>query len=301
VISAATQTSLEDPGLSWSQLRAFEACARLSSFGGAALALSVTTSAVRFQVGLLEGRLGVALFERQGGRLMLTDIGQTFARQIARPVQDLLAACAAATQSAHDAPLTLTAPPLFARQFLIGATFLTWCDVNRVRLDISDTKRDLFIPDLIAAIRLSPDADPELAITHLLNVELCIAASPGSAADARSDDPAWWERQTLLSPRASENGWAAAWRALNITEAIAPRTLPYSSYAAALEAACAGSGLILAPLPFAQREIDAGRLVPISDVRVHAKNGYALIMRKGFAVTPRGRALARQLVRLCSS
>src|ERR1700687_6213493 len=65
----------KDPGLTWSQLRGFEACARLSSFNAAAAELNLTASAVRHQAGLLEARIGVKLLERQGGRLSLTSTG----------------------------------------------------------------------------------------------------------------------------------------------------------------------------------------------------------------------------------
>src|SRR6266481_1100680 len=94
----------KDPGLSWSQLRAFEACARLSSFNAAAAELNLTASAIRYQAGLLEGRLGVKLFERQGGQLSLTTTGTNFARQISRPMRDLTRACAEARRMGATAP-----------------------------------------------------------------------------------------------------------------------------------------------------------------------------------------------------
>jgi LysR family transcriptional regulator, glycine cleavage system transcriptional activator len=290
----------DDPSLSWSQLRAFEACVRLSSFNAAALKLSVSAAAVRFQIGLLESRLGVPLFERQGGRLFPTAIGQAFARQIARPMDDLRTACATAQQSAANACLTLTAPPLFARQFLLDESFLRWCDAHQVRLDISDSKRDLLAPGLIAAIRLGADDDPDLVNVPVLSIELCVAAAPSLALDAKPNDPKWWASQTLLTPSASKDGWKAVWPMLKVEESFAPRMLPYSSYSAALEAACASSGLILAPLPFAEKEIVAGRLLSISAVRIQSRTGYSLVMRKAFATSRRGRALTRKLVRTVS-
>jgi LysR family transcriptional regulator, glycine cleavage system transcriptional activator len=293
------QATIDDPGLSWSQLRAFEACARLSSFAAAALSLSVTASAVRYQIGLLEARLGVALFERQGGRLALTKIGETFARQIKRPMCDLLNACATATQSALEAPITLSAPPLFAREFLLGGPFLAWCDANNVRLDVSDAKRELFGPTPIAVIRLGADEDADVTLTPLLTVALRIAAHPDIARNAQPADAAWWASQTLLCPSAAHNGWLAVWQALQLPDAIASRTVPYSSYAAAMEAACAGTGLILAPLPFAKKEFIEGRLLAVSDIRVETRIEYALITRNELAGSTRGRALKRRLIGIC--
>ena len=150
----AAEHPAKDPGLSWSQLRAFDASARLLSFNAAAASLNLTPAAVRYQVGLLEARLGVRLYDRQGGRLALTAAGASFRGRIARPMQELAKACADASQSASAAPLLLTAPPLFARQYLFGNRFLRWCDANDIRLEVTDSKRDLFGRDQIVAIRL---------------------------------------------------------------------------------------------------------------------------------------------------
>jgi len=286
----------QDPGLSWSQLRAFSACARLSSFNGAATALNLTAAAVRHQVALLEARLGAQLFQRQGGRISLTQIGSAFAREIDRPMRDLLRACASAGRAALAAPITLTAPPLFAREFLFDSRFLAWCDENLVQLDVTDTRRDLFAPTPIAAVRLGAEADPELSRTQLLDVELVLAAVPALASQARVRDPGWWRRQVLLSPKVSDPAWPLAWRALRLADVAPARVLRFTSYAAALEEARAGRGVILAALPFVAAEFTANRLRPISDLRIPSPIGYSLVMRRELAATPKGRALRRRVL-----
>jgi LysR family glycine cleavage system transcriptional activator len=286
----------KDPGLSWSQLRAFEACARLSSFNAAAAELNLTASAIRYQAGLLEGRIGVKLLDRQGGRLSLTSAGTAFARQISRPMRELVRACADAGSSAATAPITLTAPPLFARQFLFDRRFLRWCDDNQVRLDVTDAKRDLLTTDQIVAVRLDAEEDADLAATPILGVELVLAAAPSVAALARPSDPAWWAEQILLCPSVSDNAWPWAWRVLKLPAPKTTRPLRFSSYAAALEAACAGHGVLLAPLPFSEREFVAGRLSRLSDVRLSSRIGYSLVMRRELALLPRGRSLQRRVL-----
>jgi DNA-binding transcriptional LysR family regulator len=54
------------------------------SVNGAALRLNITASAVRYQIALLESRLGTRLFERRGGRLALTPVGASFQRRLER-------------------------------------------------------------------------------------------------------------------------------------------------------------------------------------------------------------------------
>ena len=292
----ATEEFAKDPGLSWSQLRAFEACAKLMSFNAAAASLNLTPAAVRYQVGLLEARLGVRLYDRQGGRLALTTIGTAFRGRIARPMQELAKACADASQSATAATLLLTVPPLFARQFLFGDRFLRWCDANFVKLDVTDSRRDLFGPDQIVAIRLGAEPIPDLSMTPVLAVKLVLAAAPTVVAKARVLEAAWWSKQNLLTPSVSEAAWEKVWLALDLREQMVPRHRRFSSYAAALEAACAGQGILLAALPFAEREFGAGRLARLSKMRISSPVGYSIVMRAEVAASRRGRMLRQRLM-----
>ena len=292
----ATEEFAKDPGLSWSQLRAFEACAKLLSFNAAAASLNLTPAAVRYQVGLLEARLGVRLYDRQGGRLALTTIGAAFRGRIVRPMQELAKACADASQSATAATLLLTVPPLFARQFLFGDRFLRWCDANFVKLDVTDSRRDLFGPDQIVAIRLGAEPIPDLSMTPVLAVKLVLAAAPAIVAKARVLEAAWWSKQNLLTPSVSEAAWEKVWLALDLREQMVPRHRRFSSYAAALEAACAGQGILLAALPFAEREFGAGRLARLSKIRISSPVGYSIVMRAEVAASRRGRLLRQRLM-----
>jgi LysR family glycine cleavage system transcriptional activator len=292
----ALEHPLKDPGLSWSQLRAFEASARLLSFNAAAASLNLTPAAVRYQVGLLEARLGVRLCERRGGQLALTRTGAAFRGRIARPMQELARACADASQSALASPLLLTAPPMFARQFLFGERFLKWCDANLVKLEVTDSMRDLTGPDQIVAVRLGAERAPDLSLTPVQAVKLTLAAAPAIAAAARIADAAWWSEQNLLTPSVSEVGWERAWRALGLTGKVTPRHRRFSSYATALEATCSGQGILLAALPFAEKEFGTGRLARLSRIQFASPVGFSIAMRMEIATSRRGRALRQRLI-----
>ena len=282
------------PWLSWSQLRAFEACARLLNFTAAAAALGLTPAAVRYQVTLLEDRAGGLLFERNGGRLVLTAAGLAFARRIDRPMRELQSACQAiAVHSAED-PLTLTAPPMFARHFLFEPRFMKWCETNLVQLDVTDATRDLFARRQTVAIRMSARPETGLMVTPLLKVALILASSPEIAATAEPSSVSWWENQTVISSEVSERAWLAMWKAFRLP-AIAPRRIQVSSYVAAMDAARQGRGLILAPLPFAQRDLEGGYLAQISDARLTIDEGYSILMHQDLARSATGRRLRRRI------
>ncbi len=77
--------------------------------------------------------------------------------------------------------------------------------------------------------------------------------------------------------------------------------MAYSSYAAAMAAACDGRGMILAPLPFANEEIAVGRLAMVSDQLIEPDSGYAPVMRHASSSSPRGRAIYRKISRIVST
>lgn len=59
-------------------VKAFEAAARCGSFAAAAAEMNVSSAAISRMVRVLEGRLGVALFQRRANRLTLTAHGRTY-------------------------------------------------------------------------------------------------------------------------------------------------------------------------------------------------------------------------------
>lgn len=73
-------------------IRAFEAAARLGSMKEAGKELCVTPGAVSQQVANLESILGIALFERKGGRLSLTSAGAAYLPSLTRALDELEAA-----------------------------------------------------------------------------------------------------------------------------------------------------------------------------------------------------------------
>ena len=75
-------------------------------------------------------------------------------------MRDLVSACKTASRMAAAAPIILTAPPLFSRQFLFDDRFLKWCDGNQVELDITDAKRDPFGPTRSSRLGSEPNRIP---------------------------------------------------------------------------------------------------------------------------------------------
>lgn len=100
-------------------LRVFEAAARHLSFTRAAAELHVTQAAVSQQVKALEAHLGLALFRRMNRRLLLTDPGQGYARQVREALEILREATTRVMIEAGESDLTLSVTPSFAHKWLL--------------------------------------------------------------------------------------------------------------------------------------------------------------------------------------
>lgn len=101
-------------------IRAFEAAARLGSMTLAGQEFSVTPGAVSQQVANLERILGIALFERQGGRLNLSAAGAAYLPSLSVALDSLEAATLdLVTHGGDQSRLVIGALHTFAATWLI--------------------------------------------------------------------------------------------------------------------------------------------------------------------------------------
>lgn len=100
-------------------LRTFDVAARRQSLARAASELGLTDSAVSHQLRRLEEALGVALFEKAGRGVVLTEAGRIFARSVGDALGDILRTAASlADADAKGGRLTIACPPMFASKWL---------------------------------------------------------------------------------------------------------------------------------------------------------------------------------------
>ena len=130
-------------------LRAFEAAARLGSLSAAADELCVTHGAVSRQVRLLEDWAGVAVFERHGKRLSLTDAGRAYRDQLGIALDAVAAASTRLREAGRGVrSLTVNALPTFAMRWLLPrlAAFQRGHADVELRLVTSDEPIDRLAP-----------------------------------------------------------------------------------------------------------------------------------------------------------
>jgi DNA-binding transcriptional LysR family regulator len=260
--------------LTLAQLQSFVLVARHGSVKAAAAELEVTEPAVSVAVAALRKELGDELFVRDGRGIALTPGG----RRLAALASEILGLAEQARRSVHDSPgatrrMQVVATSLVAEHVgpLIDA--FTARD-DGLEVAVETVPGDAFgemLEHRRADIALGPHPGPErsgaIAAAPFLRCRLVVVASPGHPlAGAREVAPSVLagERWLVGEPEVDSTTGAGLFFARNGLE---PRDVAtYSSQAAAIAAAVAGEGVVLALARAVVEEVRRRALVRL-DVR----------------------------------
>lgn len=252
-------------------LRAFEVLGRVGGIRRTALALGIDHTVVSRHLRALEDWLGVALVDRAGGRLMLTEAGRAYHVRVSAAVHDLLAATRDAMAAGSSEGVRLWAVPGFATQWLSDqlADFERSDPGFAVELRPTDACANLAQFEADADIRFYGDdwpprpGGPGLQALELARPPLMIVASPALAATLRLSGP-----DDLLSAPLLHEEHHEQWRAWLTHNGVAPEralTGPLLWHAhLAIAAARQGRGLALANRYLVGRDLAAGALVELT-------------------------------------
>jgi LysR family transcriptional regulator, low CO2-responsive transcriptional regulator len=247
------------------QLQSFVLVARHGSVKAAAAELEVTEPAVSVAVAALRKELGDELFVRSGRGIALTPGG----RRLAALAGEILGLAEQARRSVQEVPgqprqLQIAATSIVAEHIgpLIDA--FTARGGSGLEISVQDVQGGSFADSLEhrrADIALGPhpglDRSTTIASVPFLRCRLMIVAAPGHPlASARNIPPSsladerWVIGPQEIDPTTTVGLFFAR-------TGLAPRDIaPYTSHAAAIAAAAAGEGIILA---LAHSVIDAMR------------------------------------------
>jgi LysR family glycine cleavage system transcriptional activator len=261
-------------------LRVFEAAARAGSFTLAAHELNVTTGAVSRQVKLLESHLGMALFVRHHRRVELSTAGVHYAAAV-KQVFDTLLRAEEGLRHGDKHIVRIDCVPTLAMYWLTPLledfrkrspdTLLT---VSTATGPV-DTDGAFDIAIRRDTRHFSGLAAQELMAEHSLPV--C------SAAFARRHNvqtPEKMLRCPTIHVRARDDLWPTWTRQFGLPAPWPSKRLELDHTFAAIQAAEDGLGLVVVPLVFAKRMLDAGRLVAPFPAMVAESGHYYLLRRE---------------------
>jgi len=252
--------NLNDLPLEW--IRAFEAAGRLGSFTAAAQETGLTQAAISQRIGHLERRIGARLFVRNPRGVSLSVDGEAWLPYVSAALrtlrdssQDLFGARAGKITIAASASVTQLwlAPRVAALPKNLEIAFTTMV-----------VQSDLQLGEAGVEIRYGLGDWPGRYTARLFNEVLCPVAS--EPLSQWRDVP----RIGLSGPRAGWQDWA---RHSGDPATPIPH-LRFDSYCAALAAAVAGAGVLLASVPLTEAAMQTGAVVRLSEDALKPEASY---------------------------
>lgn len=255
-------------------LQAFEAFGRLGSVNAAASALGVTSGAISQQLRLLEEHIGAVLLVKDGRRATLTPTARTYHGLISQGFGRLMLAQDYIQAHRQSEELTISGFPTLMSHFLNRRLPEFQAMRKNVAIRVLATHQDADPYMLEQTFRLTyGEASRQYMHTRILYTDHCFpVCSPdflGRFPQAR--DPAGLIDLPLLGidwgkNYTTEPHWRDWFVSCGIQDLPAIRQVAvYSVSGLALQAAIAGQGAVLAQASFVEGDLQAGRLVRLSD------------------------------------
>ena len=268
-------------------LRAFEAAAREKSLTRAADVLHVTHGAISHQIKALEDDLGVALVERAGRGIRLTDEGERFATRVRAAFAELAAGVQELSQRANPRRLRVSCTPSFGARWLLPRIGRFIADNPDIDLDIGATNAlaDFARDDADVAIRYGFGHWPGVIAEHLSDDAFFPVCSPQIANGHPPKRPEDLANYTLL--RADDEYWKPWFEAVGLDWPEPERGTIFNDSSHLLQAAADGQGVALARRTLIGKDLHNGVLMRPFDVEVPAPRRFYLVYPPRLRDTPK--------------
>lgn len=263
-----------------SALRAFSAFAQAGNVVAAGEALGVSHAAISQQLRSLETHLDVALLERTGRALQLTQKGEVLARALEAGFTGMIEAVEEITGQRDARPLHVSLTPTFAASWLMPRLprFRALHPQANLMLDPTPNVVGLSADGIDLAIRFGDGNWPGLVSEPLLRSPMVVVAAPElvpedctPSIEELADYPWLEEVSTTESTR---------WLKRHGVVHSANRGLTQVPGNLLLDGARDGQGIAVTVRVFAERDIAAGRLRELY-VEESDDAGYHIVTRPG--------------------
>jgi DNA-binding transcriptional LysR family regulator len=247
-------------------LRAFEAAARLGSFSAAADVLNLTHGAISRQVAKLERWLGLKLFLREARGVKLTPDGDRLYVSTREAFALIGAYSDRWTEPRGSAVVRLSALPSVSSRWLMPrlAKLERGPPELRILFSVDHRQIDLEEEGIDLALRCGRGEVPGRLSLQLFDEWCFPVASPELAKSIGRGDPKRLLNYPLIHD-SSATGWRAWFAEQGLDYRPTAHDRRFEDYSLVLDAAACGLGIALARPPLAQRDLDAGRVVPVDE------------------------------------
>jgi LysR family glycine cleavage system transcriptional activator len=244
-------------------VRAFCAAARHNTLRHAGDELFLTASAVSHQIKKLEAELGVALFDRVGRGLALTEAGEKFYREASRALVRVETAAANLQASQSRVSLLVSVQPFFASELLIPrlGEFSSAHPKIEINIDASDESSGanaLAVDLSIRLYRRPPSDQYSKLLFPLILLPACSPTLREEAAKITTGNPS-------SIPLVVHSNRPSAWRqwasqcGIRLPEST--NVVRFDSMSAIVQAAERSVGFALVPAGLTRQAFQNGRLI----------------------------------------
>ena len=286
-------------------IQVFEAVARTGSVTLAAQELHISPGAVSQQVRKLEAVLELPLFERRGKGIALSQWGEVYRQELEAVFDQLHRASAALERARDEQGLVVSCLSSLASKWL-GLQMFDWQQSQgtlaqaRLRLVGSEREPDLRQAEADFRITYGSEVQQHGHYVQLHTDWVVPACVPDLLAGLTEPTPA----QVLALPliaiewekvHGSPPGWAQWAQGLQLDTRLPQPLLSFSLAGAAIDAALAGRGVVLAPAGMLDSDLASGRLVVPYEYRLQLPQAYYLAWNPGALYRPWARELYQWL------
>ncbi|MGB3246484.1 MAG: LysR family transcriptional regulator [Sulfitobacter sp.] len=263
-----------------SALRAFAAFAQTGNVVAAGEALGVSHAAISQQLRGLETYLDVALLDRSGRALQLTESGHVLAQAVQVGFATMIEAAQEITGSRDARPLHISATPTFAASWLMPRLPRFRAAHPEIDLMIDPTADlvSLGADGIDVAIRYGTGPWPGLVAEVLLRSPMVVVAAPSLVGDADLPDINAFAHFPWLEEFGTTE--STRWLRNHGVEGGGKRGLMQVPGNLLLDGARDGQGIAVTVREFVIRDIAAGRLRELH-TEDNSKAGYHVVTRSG--------------------
>ena len=277
----------------------FESAARHGSFTRAANELNLSQGAVSRQICQLEDHLGVRLFERIRQKVVLTDVGRIYMREVAQ----ILSALGDSTRKVMASGgstriLNLAVYATFATRWLVPklTDFLTKNPNVTVRFTARPSQFDFSVEPFDSAIHFGSPVWAGTFAHHLMDEEIVVVCSVDYQRANKIHAPADLTRAVLLHETTRPTAWSSWFRKMAVDAPNAFRGPIFDQFGMIAQAAISGLGVALLPKFLIEEELASGKLLPLFPV-VSSDDSYYLMVPESRADIPLIKAFTEWIVR----
>jgi LysR family glycine cleavage system transcriptional activator len=283
---------------SLTQLRAFEAAARLGSFKAASDELHVTQAAVSHQIRALEHELGRALFQRETRQVHLLPEAAPLATELTNAFDGIAASVADLRGTAMGGVMRLSVAPFFGNRWLTPrlARFRALHPEIEVETVLSFDNVDLEAEGFDGAVRYGTGDWPGLDSHLIYRDRVGPVAAPELIADREPPlSVAALAGLALATTRNWQGDWKDWFAAAGHPSGPVGEPVVYDSRALVFDAILSGQAMAVFDVRMTAVDESKGRLVRLHPLIVERPQGIHVVTPRSLGADPRIEAFAAWL------